>query len=500
MVNKFNLNGFKKIYSDNDSCLEWLKDQIYPDGIKCRVCGKFTKHSKVTNRPCYVCNQCSNQTYPMVGTIFEKSFIPLKTWFEVIHRILDNKTRITAKDIQREYGMTYKTAWRMVHRIRGLFRENQSKTLDREKIKKRRVIKPQESRRVVLILKNEPNSPIINNVPNTGSNQDNNIIQSYQKRDRTARLLKLQIILSQHPQGLPAEEIASRCSVSKRTIYRDLKALESELGVPIWEEGTKRGIDEGYFLPPINFTLPEATVLFLAARLIQNYSYLPNSSLASTFMKLNIIVPTPLKEQINNILTYIEKLPKNENNLRNFNILMHAWLSQHQVRIRYQYPEEEKPVESMIDPYFIETSIIGGSIYVLAFCHLKKVIRAFKFERLIGDVIIQKDTFKVPADFNAIEYLSSAWGIHFDNEPETVKLHFKRRIDALVMENRFHPLQSFETQSDGSAIITLKVRDKLHLIYSIMGLGGLVEVLEPQGLRNQIYDTAKVLVNMYAPS
>ena len=93
------------------------------------------------------------------------------------------------------------------------------------------------------------------------------------KTDRTARLLKVEHILYQNPKGLMIEEIARFCDVSKRTTYRDLMALESELEVPIWEEGSKRGIMGGHFLPPVHFTLPEALNIFLAARLMLNYAH-----------------------------------------------------------------------------------------------------------------------------------------------------------------------------------------------------------------------------------
>src|SRR5512139_4142563 len=83
------------------------------------------------------------------------------------------------------------------------------------------------------------------------------------KRDRTARLLKLQVLLWQNPSGLEIQEIARRCATSKRTAYRDLEALETELVVPIWQEGRKRGIAEGCFLPPVTFTQAEAVSVFL---------------------------------------------------------------------------------------------------------------------------------------------------------------------------------------------------------------------------------------------
>ena len=90
------------------------------------------------------------------------------------------------------------------------------------------------------------------------------------RSDRTARLLKLQILLWQYPDGIKISEIARLLSVSSKTVYRDMNALEHELKIPIWEEGSKRGIAEGYFLPPIHFTLPEAVNILLQFFIIRN--------------------------------------------------------------------------------------------------------------------------------------------------------------------------------------------------------------------------------------
>ena len=146
--------------------------------------------------------------------------------------------------------------------------------------------------------------------PLGGNNSDK--AEKMGKTDRTARLLKVEHLLYQNPKGLKMTEIARLCGVNKRTTYRDLVALDSELGVPIWEEGTKRGITEGYILPPIQFTLPEALNIFLAARLMLNYAHRYDPNTASTFMKLNSIVPTPLREQIQKTLDRMQRQPRNE--------------------------------------------------------------------------------------------------------------------------------------------------------------------------------------------
>jgi transposase len=123
-MRKFTVKDFDKQFPTDNACLEWLKDYLYPDGIYCPNCQKITKHHKLSNRPCYNCDYCNHQVYPTAGTIFHKSATSLRTWFEVIHRMASTRCGISAKQIQREFGVTYKTAWRMFKQVRSILDEN----------------------------------------------------------------------------------------------------------------------------------------------------------------------------------------------------------------------------------------------------------------------------------------------------------------------------------------------------------------------------------------
>jgi|SRR5690349_7860877 len=93
------------------------------------------------------------------------------------------------------------------------------------------------------------------------------------KRDRLARLLSVLRILQAHGEaGISPAEIARRTGMSKRSIYRDLDALQSEMQVPLWSEKGRWGVEAGAFLPPLRLTLPEAMAVFLSARLVTRYA------------------------------------------------------------------------------------------------------------------------------------------------------------------------------------------------------------------------------------
>jgi len=129
---KYTLDNFLKDFNDDEVCLNWLIEYRYPDGIlcenpKCKKYGKVTPHHRIKNRMCYSCDYCGYHVYPMANTIFEKSTTPLRYWFYAIYLMSKTRCGISAKQLQRELGVTYKTAWRMFQKIREMLYEKPTK-------------------------------------------------------------------------------------------------------------------------------------------------------------------------------------------------------------------------------------------------------------------------------------------------------------------------------------------------------------------------------------
>ncbi len=117
---KYTIRDFNADFPTDKACLDWLMAYRFPDGVHCDTCGRVTNHYKIAKRSCYVCSLCGSQVHPMAGTIFEHSSTPLKLWFYAIYLMSSTRCGISAKQIQRETGVTYKTAWRMFKQIRSL--------------------------------------------------------------------------------------------------------------------------------------------------------------------------------------------------------------------------------------------------------------------------------------------------------------------------------------------------------------------------------------------
>jgi transposase-like protein len=122
---RYTIQDFNRQFPTDDACLEHLKEQRFPGGIAfCEKCQQEQKHHRIHGRPVYACDVCLNQISPMAGTIFEHSSTSLRLWYYSMYLMASTRCGISAKQIQRETGVTYKTAWRMFKQIRTLLSES----------------------------------------------------------------------------------------------------------------------------------------------------------------------------------------------------------------------------------------------------------------------------------------------------------------------------------------------------------------------------------------
>jgi transposase len=126
-MSKFTIDNFNAHFPDNNACLEYLKNKLYPNGIYCKICNKITKHHKVKSRPSYSCDRCGHHVHPTADTIFHRSTTSLKNWFYAMYLMSATRCGISAKQLQRELGVTYKTAWRMFNKIRDMLYQKPTK-------------------------------------------------------------------------------------------------------------------------------------------------------------------------------------------------------------------------------------------------------------------------------------------------------------------------------------------------------------------------------------
>ena len=117
MTKPVTIKQFQDRFPDDDAC----RDHLFPtrDGLEpvCPKCGQINTFHRLKAMPAYTCN-CGHHIHPMAGTPFARTRTPLTTWFHVMFLFCASRNGVSAKEVQRQTGVTYKTAWRMCDEIR----------------------------------------------------------------------------------------------------------------------------------------------------------------------------------------------------------------------------------------------------------------------------------------------------------------------------------------------------------------------------------------------
>ena len=118
MAKSFTVQDFFKRFPDDDACLEHLMRTRFGEKVECPKCAKIGKFHRVKRHPAYECAWCGFEIFPMVGTPFARTHVPLQKWFYAMYLFTTSRHGVPAKELQRQLSVTYKTAWRMGHEIR----------------------------------------------------------------------------------------------------------------------------------------------------------------------------------------------------------------------------------------------------------------------------------------------------------------------------------------------------------------------------------------------
>jgi transposase len=110
--------AFFKRFPDDETCLQHLFDVRFGQGFSCPKCERPSKWFRIKAERAYSCQWCGHHLHPTVGTPFAKTRTPLQMWFYAIFLFTTTRNGVAAKELQRQLGVTYKTAWRMADEIR----------------------------------------------------------------------------------------------------------------------------------------------------------------------------------------------------------------------------------------------------------------------------------------------------------------------------------------------------------------------------------------------
>jgi transposase len=134
----YTVHEFRREFPDDEACLEWLwRERHSPDGEhaycpKCEQERSFKRYTTSQRRQSWTCTGCGHHVHPTAGTIFHKSSTSLHLWFYAMFLVSSSRCGIAAKQLERELGCSYKTAWRMLNKVRNALMEQDETPLSGE--------------------------------------------------------------------------------------------------------------------------------------------------------------------------------------------------------------------------------------------------------------------------------------------------------------------------------------------------------------------------------
>jgi len=115
---EFSVREFFKRFPDDEACLTHIFNVRFGERHVCRSCGVEASFHRMSKRRAWACSNCGDHLYPTAGTIFQDTRTPLQVWFYAIYLFVTTRHGVSAKELQRQLGVTYKCAWRIGHKIR----------------------------------------------------------------------------------------------------------------------------------------------------------------------------------------------------------------------------------------------------------------------------------------------------------------------------------------------------------------------------------------------
>jgi predicted DNA-binding transcriptional regulator YafY len=319
------------------------------------------------------------------------------------------------------------------------------------------------------------------------------------------RLLKVVEYL-QSGQGYNAAELADFCGVSRRQIFRDLRALQDS-GINILYDSQRQAywLPEQTYLPPTELSLAESLALLaLALNLGDSTDGIPLQEPArDAALKLLSSLPVHLRSHLGEVTDAIEirntahhPLPRGR---RTFDEVHKALRARRKIRLKYDSVyKDEGVIRTLVSPYRLFYS--RRSWYVIGRSSLHRMVRTFHLGRIL-DCETTEDGFEIPPRFSLDRHFGNAWHMIRDRKArKRVIVRFQSKVARNVADVVWHKTQRIKWNPDQTLDLQVTVDGLEEISWWILGYGRYAEVLEPPELRAMILEHAETLSDLYRES
>jgi predicted DNA-binding transcriptional regulator YafY len=304
--------------------------------------------------------------------------------------------------------------------------------------------------------------------------------------NRIDRLFAILLALQKHKR-VRSQDLADRFLVSKRTIYRDIVAL-NESNVPIVSlPGEGYELAEGYYLPPLNFTETEAVAMILGIELLKQQAAGSITLGADGALdKIKAALPGSLRSRVEELTSIIGFFTDKERfNLDDprLTVLQKAIREKRVISLRYHGFERDATTNRTVEPYRLYYAM--GTWYLEGYCRLRGEMRTFRLSRI-------ERLAPGSGTFVRREYVRTTGG-----ERTAVRIRFDRKIVRWVRERQHYTFEKEQTARNGTGpVMTYRVLRLADILPWVLGWGGGAEVLAPKELREMVRNEAEKVSHM----
>ena len=302
--------------------------------------------------------------------------------------------------------------------------------------------------------------------------------------------------------GMTLDDLAEECGVDRRTIHRDLNAVQ-EAGYTVtdeWQAGKKvySFLTKSRTIPPVTFTLNQLMTLYLLRSL---GSYLVGTpfqgDIDELFRSIRSVLPDRYAVHLERIarvsLPILHGARDYSAAASHLEGLQRSLLNQYRVRLSYA-KKGLKQVESYeVDPYTLVFH--KGGIYLLGYAHNRKGMRLFALERIRG-VDVSRHRFDIPEGYEPEAHFATAFGLVSDREMK-VRVRFSSEVAHTLQERVWMPGQRLKSDSDGGVVIEFNAAGEMELVSWVLSYGAHAEVLEPPELRSAVKQQVRKMRQFY---
>ncbi|MCE9592101.1 MAG: transcriptional regulator [Planctomycetes bacterium] len=276
--------------------------------------------------------------------------------------------------------------------------------------------------------------------------------------------------------------------VSRRTLFRDLKMLELA-GIPYYHEpGRGYRLGDGFFLPPVNLTVPETLGLLLLSKTVGAQGRRPLAGAAvSGIHKLIAMVPEPIRGACIEMMEHVSvddgAQSVGDDDSRHYAEL-HRWIDEGRTcRVRYKSPAEAEESTFTFEPYGLHFA--ARAWYVLGRTDAHDEVRVLKLARIVS-MEPTEQRFHRPTGFRVEDKLGRAWQLIPEGKEYQVELEFTPRVAVNVSEVRWHRTQQVTKLPGGGCVVRFEVDGLNEIAWWICGYADQVTVLMPVQLREMV--------------